>query len=80
MNKLTIDLPKIITVADYHEFDVVGDLLKTLNEDIEVEEIGFDGTYFGVIYNKNDKPKDYKKLLTQNNLCPEDILYGEGSN
>ena len=53
MSNYTIELPIRVDVEDYHEFSYLEKFFKLLNEDIKVEEVGFDGSinaYIGIAY------------------------------
>ena len=62
MHFSTLELPKIIKVDDYHEFDEIAELLVKLGaEKVKVEEIGFEAPmYVGIVYQHKDK--DYYQL------------------
>lgn len=53
--KLEIELPVIVSAADYHEFQHMQNLFRMLNEKIHVDEVGFsEGSYHGVIHTGSD--------------------------
>ena len=65
---VNVQLPKIITARDYHDFDDMEYTFKILFPNIQVDEVGFDAPfYIGVIYDKNSKPsrEDIIKLLDE---------------
>lgn len=49
---ITINLPLIIRVSDYHELDEVRDTINKLSpsEKVKTRELGFDGQYIGILY------------------------------
>ncbi len=51
---LTIELPKLVRVDDYHDFDtIVPHILKNLGIKAKVQEVGSsEGMYIGIIYQK----------------------------
>ena len=54
--KIEIEVPIIIQVLDYHEFDYMEQLLKCLNDKLVVEEFGYqESTYFGLIHLGTDE-------------------------
>ena len=61
---LKIELPTILFVNDYHDFDYVLDSFNQIGLKLKVEEAGFyDCQYIGIVYQKKDA--DFKKLLKQ---------------
>lgn len=63
---ITISLPAIVRVMDYHEFDTIMDSVNILNPDKKViyTEIGFeDGQYVGLIHLDIDEHQEYAKTL-----------------
>ena len=61
---LKIELPTIISVHDYHDFDYIEDTFEQIGLKLKVEEAGFyDCQYIGIVYQKKDA--DFKKLLKQ---------------
>lgn len=57
---VTVSLPIIIKVDDYHEFYVLESYFKKLNGKIKVMEAGFNGKYLGIVYVKKDS--EYKAI------------------
>ena len=46
-------LPNVISVDDYHEFELAEELYRVINKKIKVTEIGFDynsSKYIGLVY------------------------------
>lgn len=72
MHFATLELPAIIRVDDYHEFDYIIDYLKQLGaKRIKYEELGCEGRdYIGIFYSSKDK--DYKKLVKEYEHLLED--------
>lgn len=60
---LTLKLPRIVKVNDYHEFKWLENHLRQIGlKNIKVKEVGFfDHTYVGITYIKKDK--EYYKLI-----------------
>lgn len=50
MTNLTITLPAIIEVYDYHEFDQIVDTMNSFGVKIKYTEIGYARQYIGVFY------------------------------
>lgn len=54
--KIEVDLPKIVLVHDYHDFDDMVNEIDTVldpNPKIKVKELGFEGHFYvGVVYAK----------------------------
>ena len=51
MPKTTLNLPRIVIVDDYHDFNVLQDALRWVIPGVKVREVGFvDGKHKGVIY------------------------------
>jgi hypothetical protein len=73
--KLKLELPQIIEVRDYHEFDEIEDTLNQLgiSPKIKLKEVGFDGyCYVGIAYAGNLKAKKNKFVLKKLRLrCAE---------
>lgn len=68
--KISIALPQIISVQDYHEFNDIVNNLETLSnskQKIKYKELTeyFDGYYFGVIYSGQMPKKDEIKKLAK---------------
>ena len=63
--KVSIDLPQVIDVDDYHEFGFLEDILADLgiNPKVKMKEVGFDGRYIGIAYVGNLKDRKNKVLL-----------------
>jgi hypothetical protein len=47
---ITVNLPVIIEVSDYHEFDDMERAYKKLNPCIKIKELGFNMRYIGIAY------------------------------
>ena len=61
---IEVNLPQIITVTDYHEFDYIEETFKLIKKDFKCEEIGFyGGEYIGILYLKKDN--EFNKLKKQ---------------
>ena len=74
MHKIEIELPKIVEVMDYHEFDYLKLYLSQIGlKGVKVEEIGFNGNYIGIVYKKKDE--DYKKLVEKYKEEEEEFFY-----
>ena len=59
--------PKLITVDDYHEFDIIQKYINLVNKDAKVKEIGFkNGRYLGVIYTGYLKDKKVSEFIRKN--------------
>lgn len=51
--KLDVNVPQLVAVRDYHEFSEMGSVLRTLNPELKVKEVGYGEGYVGVIYWRN---------------------------
>jgi len=70
----TLELPKLLKVDDYHEFDIIAKHIRQLGaKGVKVEEIGFESPlYVGIAYKAKDK--DYHKLIKE---CKENGIIEE---
>lgn len=59
------NLPAIIVVKDYHEFPYIKDIMCGILPGIKIKEIGFDGSYVGMVYAGSLKDKQNKKVLQE---------------
>lgn len=51
MMDVSLKIPRLITVTDYHEFFNIEDILREFNPRLRCKEIGHDGfDYVGVVY------------------------------
>lgn len=63
---LNVQLPKIIEVADYHDFDNITNVLKMIGINLYVEEVGFNFFYIGVIHDGSENQlKEVEKIKNQ---------------
>jgi len=60
---VTIKLPQVIVVEDYHEFSSVQEYFQSLNPKIKVKEVGSNCSYTGIAYIGNLDDFENKKLL-----------------
>ena len=61
---IKLNIPAVIEVDDYHEFDYIKRWHKILNDKIKVEELCFDEDarkYVGIVFLHKDK--DYKYMM-----------------
>jgi hypothetical protein len=65
MQKMMVNIPARIGVADYHEFDTYQAVLRQLIPSVKVKEIGFAGEYVGMVYEGNIKDKLNASLLRE---------------
>lgn len=77
MNKVTVALPRLVCVSDYHEFDQISDTINNLLDKkvVRVKEIGFaEGEYVGVVYTGHQpNTTQLKELCTKNKITLEKI-------
>jgi len=67
MNLVTLELPKLIKVADYCEFNYINYFLHQFCVGIKIENICYVAPFFiGIVY--KDKDKDYYRFI---NECKE---------
>lgn len=48
--KVDINVPRLVSVNDYHELCSMESVFQTLNSELKVSEIGYGEGYVGVIY------------------------------
>ena len=78
MSKVTVTLPRLVCVTDYHEFDQISDTINDLLDKrvVRVKEIGFargDG-YVGVVYTgRRPNAAQLKELCTKHKIDLEEI-------
>lgn len=78
MTEISIKLPRLVYVDDYHEFRYLEDLLRDMasTRRIKVAELGLEngapGTcrYIGIVYTRKDE--DYRKLAKSADLMYRD--------
>ena len=62
--RLELQLPKMIEVADYHEFIDLSDKLWAINPQLKVAEVGFyEGSYVGIVYTGSKKEPENANLI-----------------
>lgn len=57
--------PVAITVADYHEFRHIADILKSFGEAVEFEEVGYCDGYVAVFWKRGERTSEVKDLITK---------------
>ena len=67
------NLPKLIEVTDYHEFNDIETYIQLIDRNLKCEEIGFSAPqYVGIIYYKKYTKKQVKELLKKSEIELED--------
>jgi hypothetical protein len=68
VSTLTITLPAIIEVYDYHEFDQIMDTFAKFGVKIKYQEVGFAGNYIGIFYSGSKKDPDVQDCIRKAKL------------
>jgi len=69
---LTANLPCLIEVRDYHEFEVAEDFYKDIGLKLKVEEVCCcEGQYMGLVYKGRKPTKLIKAIQKANERCDE---------
>lgn len=63
--KIQINLPAKVEVEDYHRFSSLQDNLRKLNSKIKVREVGFNGSYMGIVYVGNLEDSENKLMFAE---------------
>ena len=65
----TVNFPLVLTAKDYHDFDTIAEIMsKTLKENVEYTEIGFDFLYYAAFYPKSYELTDSEIETLQSEL------------
>ena len=65
------NLPAMIRVNDYHDFPFILDIIREILPKVKIKEVGFDGSYVGMVYTGSLKDKQNKTFLAKISLVTD---------
>lgn len=66
---VTVTVPVVISMDDYHDIDLINEVLKALNRNLVAKEAYHRDMYWAVIFEKGHAPK----ISDIDQLIPDDI-------